>query len=46
MKLKRDSFGTTWYAEGPGGVRVPVDPEREFGHDWPGHYRHDDEEVA
>ena len=39
----RDQHGTLWYTEAPDGTRVPVDPEREFGPDWPGH--HEDEET-
>jgi hypothetical protein len=38
----RDSYGTIWYTDGPDGVRVPVDPEVEFGRDWPGHHEDDD----
>ena len=32
-----DAYGTVWYVETPDGVGVPVDPDREFGWDWPGH---------
>ena len=28
---------------GPNGTRIPVDPEREFGRDWPGHAGHEDD---
>jgi hypothetical protein len=40
----RDSFGTLWYTDGPDGERIAVDPEREFGPDWPGHAA--DEEAS
>jgi hypothetical protein len=40
--MNRDSYGTAWFTDGPNG-RIPVDPEREFGRDWPGHAGHEDD---
>ena len=39
----RDSFGTTWYTDGPDGTRVVIDPDREFGRDWIGHAADEDD---
>ena len=39
----RDSYGTLWYVDSPDGTRVPVDPDEEFGRDWPGHAADEDD---